>query len=115
MLWNCVGRWQDVVRDCNTVLGLPSQSKNIKALFRRSLARRELGDEEQDGAVQGQCSSTLAKGGRDRQLMEISFLLWLDLGKIDLEMILKLEPSNSAAKEELASLRKVGLPFFSRS
>ncbi|KAG7575302.1 hypothetical protein FFLO_00466 [Filobasidium floriforme] len=69
-------KWQDVVRDCNTVLNLPLQSKNIKALFRRSLARRELGDEEQDGAVQ------------------------------DLEMILKLEPSNSAAKEELASLRK---------
>jgi hypothetical protein len=70
MLWNCVGRWQDVVRDCNTVLNLPSQSKNIKALFRRSLARRELGDEEQDGAVQGQCSSTLEEGGKDRQLMD---------------------------------------------
>ena len=46
-------RWQDVVRDCNTVLGLPSHSQNIKALFRRSLARRELGEEEQAGAVQG--------------------------------------------------------------
>lgn len=69
-----------------------------------------MGDEEQVGAVQGQCSLTLAEEGRDRQLMEIPFH---EMGNIDLEMILKLEPSNSAAKEELASLRKVSLPFSS--
>lgn len=44
-------RWQDVIRDCNSVLALPNQASNVKALFRRSLARRETAEE--DGALKG--------------------------------------------------------------
>lgn len=68
-------RWQDVVRDCNTVLALPNQSKNIKALFRRSLARSELGEEEQNLAVKGELwvvASVVA--GRNKAEVELCWL-----------------------------------------
>lgn len=45
-------RWQDVIRDCTTVLSLPGHGDNVKALYRRALARQEVG--EAQGAIQGE-------------------------------------------------------------
>ncbi|KAJ9098801.1 hypothetical protein QFC19_006278 [Naganishia cerealis] len=68
-------RWQDCERDCSRVLALAGQGGNVKALYRRALARKEL---------------KLYKNAKD-----------------DLETLLKAEPSNAAAKEELAEIKRL--------
>ncbi|KAJ9124086.1 hypothetical protein QFC22_000881 [Naganishia vaughanmartiniae] len=70
-----IEKWQDAERDCSRVLGLAGQKGNVKALYRRALARKEL------------------KSYKD--------------AKSDLEVLLKTEPTNAAAKEELVDIKRL--------
>jgi hypothetical protein len=47
-------RWKDAERDCSTAISLAKGEANVKALYRRSLARKALG--EIDGAIEGESS-----------------------------------------------------------
>jgi len=39
-----LGKWADTISTCNTILGLEGESQNLKALYRRGLARVNVGD-----------------------------------------------------------------------
>jgi hypothetical protein len=85
-------RWQDCERDCTKVLGLTGQAENVKALYRRALARKErkLFEEARNGTISAR-----------------HWMLDIDNGCIkDLEVLLKVEPANAAAKEELSDVKK---------
>lgn len=86
-----VKNFVDAEKDCNS--GLELQPDNVKALWRRGIAKRELGRTEE--ARQGQIEFT---GTEDTHVSA-------DMNNIvDFERALAIEPNNKSISEELAKL-----------
>ena len=86
-----LSRYQDAERDCEKALQLDPQ--NIKGLFRRSQARAGVGKltEAQAGACFICCG-------------QYSWLL-ISTGYVDLLKVVKIEPNNMLARQELESIK----------
>jgi tetratricopeptide (TPR) repeat protein len=82
-------RYQDAERDCEKVLQLDPQ--NIKGLFRRAQARAGVG------------KLTKAQAGACFVLCRGSWLL-IHTGYVDLIRVIKIEPNNILATQELESI-----------
>ena len=90
-----MNRWRDAERDCTTALSLAKGQSSVKALYRRSLARKALDDI--DGALEGTfhplfMSPSVPNTGQSLKMVT------------DIDTVLKREPSNETAKEEKVEL-----------
>lgn len=84
-------RYQDAERDCEKVLQLDSE--NIKGLFRRAQARAGVGK-----LTEAQAGLYFICCGQDSWLL-------ISIGYADLLKVIKIEPNNALARQELESIK----------